>query len=132
MTKQYMKKSYLEKNSQDKEKLSKEERRLQQKSYRQAQKTIVKRLLDESEEVNDSDKYYELEMQMAELCYLLSEMDSNYKCTCICPNNIELASEHINYLRQTFNSKVLDSLNDSREFDSEIMKIVKDVNNDEI
>ena len=118
-----MKKSYLEKNSQDKEKLSKEERRLQQKSYRQAQKTIVKQLLDESEEVDDSDRYYELETQMAELCFRLSEMDSNYKCTCVSPNNTELASEYINYLRQTLNSKILDS---------EIMKIVKDVNNGEI
>ena len=95
MTKKYLRKSYIEKNSRDTDKLSKAEKRSFQKSFRQESK----KLAEIAEEDADTDEYYEMENMLANRCYLISLFSDEYKCTCPNPES-ELATEHLEYLNR--------------------------------
>lgn len=100
MVKKYKLKSYKELDSTDKHKLSSKSRRFVEKHNRSQAKSEIRDILREEVVNNDiSDDYYELEIKMASLCYDVSKIDPNYKCTCPCPENEKLASDHIHYLQ---------------------------------
>lgn len=98
MVKKYKLKTYKELDSTDKHKLDSKSKRFIEKHNRSVSKQEIRDILKEDPEDN-TDRYYELESKMANLCYDVSKIDDTYKCTCPSPHNEELAENHIHYLR---------------------------------
>jgi hypothetical protein len=99
MTKKYKRKEYIEKNSSDKEKLDKVTKRSFEKTNRSLSKKEIKEDLEQlSIDKDGKDLYYENEMALANLCYTVSHLDSEHKCTCPNPENDALAKKHIDFL----------------------------------
>jgi hypothetical protein len=99
MTKVYKRKRLIELNSSDAPSLDKRTKRAFEQSDRNSAKKHIKVEIENlSIDIDRDDEYYELELEMAEICYELEKLDPSYRCTCPNSANFELTLEHINYL----------------------------------